>query len=130
MMSRYVLFDQLCQVLYEQGETESSKKKLLKSIVDLKQSFISDNKKIADLENYVNTHFDNILAELRLTLPKLKEIDFRLFLFSALGFSINAISMFLEVDKISKVYDRKRRLKDKIKTLPDMQREKFLKILG
>ena len=38
--------------------------------------------------------------------------------------------MFLEVDKISKVYDRKRRLKDKIKTLPDMQREKFLKILG
>lgn len=102
----------------------------MKSIVDLKQSFISDNKKIADLENYVNTHFDNILAELRLTLPKLKEIDFRLFLFSALGFSINAISMFLEVDKISKVYDRKRRLKDKIKTLPDMQREKFLKILG
>ena len=130
MMSRYVLFDQLCQVLYEQGETESSKKKLMKSIVDLKQSFISDNKKIADLENYVNIHFDNILVELRLALPKLKEIDFRLFLFSALGFSINAISMFLEVDKISKVYDRKRRLKDKIKTLSDMQREKFLKFLG
>ena len=60
----------------------------------------------------------------------MKEADYRLFLFSLLGFSIPAIAVFLKEKKITAVYDRKRRLKDKIKTLDPIKSNRYLAFLN
>lgn len=61
----------------------------------------------------INTQMEYIL-HLKKDFPKLKEEDYRLFLYLMFGFSARSISLFMG-EKIEVVYNRKSRLKSKIK---------------
>lgn len=125
----FVIIDELCQKIYESESQASTVKRISSSVVDLVNKFSEDNKKIAELENTLNAFYDNIITDFKNDFPALKEIDYKLFLYSAYGFSITTISLFLHEDKISKVYERKRRLKDKIRKLDSLKRDRYMNIL-
>jgi hypothetical protein len=84
------------------------------------------SEKIEELENQVNDMYDNLFIRFRSDMPNLKEADYRLYLFLILRISNSAISLFLKEDKINAVYDRKRRLKDKIKKLDKVKSKEYL----
>lgn len=81
------------------------------------------------IEDFVNRNNGNIVANLRSDLPKLKAVDYALFTFTVIGFSISTISTLLGENDVSKVYSRKRRLKDRISGLDSDCRERYLEVL-
>lgn len=88
-----------------------------------------DKKKIENLERMVDKNCDNVISDLKKDLPGLKEADYNLFLYSILGFSTSTIALFLKEEKLTSVYERKRRLKDKIKQLNSIHRDNYLDFL-
>ena len=101
-----------------------------KAVSKLIDELSEDKKKIEELEKSVNLVCNDIMASFRTDFPNLKEADYNLFLYSILGFSPSAITLFLKEEKLTKVYERKRRLKDKIKKLDSPNREKYMDFLG
>ena len=90
----------------------------------------SSDETIRELEQTVDKYQSGLIAEFRTDLPSLKPADYRLFLFSTLGFSTSAISVFLKEEKLDAVYNRKSRLKAKIKKLDsETARTKYLSYL-
>ena len=69
------------------------------------------------METFANEHNSNIITSFKADLPNLKEADYLLFLYTTLGFSITAIALFLNEEKGDAVYNRKARLKNKIRNL-------------
>ncbi len=115
LASKFELFDELCQPIFETQNSTLAKKRISNIISSLIDEYSSNPKKISELEDYVNKHTSGIIRNFKADFPNLKEADYRLFLFSILGFSINTISMFLGETKITSIYNRKRRIRDKIK---------------
>ena len=110
------------------SDSKSAKRKIADSVTVLIESLSIRSDKIVELESEVNALYDNLFAEFRKDLPSLKDVDYRLYLFSILGFSNTAISLFLKEDRVSAVYDRKRHLKDRIKRLDPLKRDRYLSI--
>ena len=124
------MFDKLCRVIYENNDSLVAKKKISIAVNEFIEQFSINSEKFTELEELVNRSYDNIMLDLRHDLPNIKNADYALFLYTILGFSISTISIFLKEEKISAVYDRKRRLKDKIKKLDSPNREKYMDFLG
>ncbi len=122
-------FNQLCLVIYENNNPHTAKKKISDAVIALIDQFNVDSTKFYVLEDLVNKGYNNIMSDLKTDLPNIKNIDYALFLYSILGFSISSISIFFKEDKISSIYDRKRRLKDNIKKLEPSKSERYLKLL-
>lgn len=127
--TKFETLDYLCKVYYENPVDKVVNKKLSDSVTKLIDDF-SSNKQIDSLERLVNEHFSDLIKNFRSDFPKLKDADYKLFLFSVLGFSNSTISIFLHEEKITAIYDRKRRLKDKIKLLTNDRSVYYLSFLS
>ena len=92
--------------------------------------YSKDEKKIAELESYADTHYDNIMTSFREDFPNLINNDYLLFLYSIYGSSSPAIALFLGLENVSGVYDRRKRLKNKIKVFEGENKTKYLQILS
>ena len=113
---QYSRLDNLFDLYY----TTHSKEKIQKRISDEVDKMISgftDDKTVKEFENLINNHTGNILEKLRQSMPSLKREDYLLFLYSVLGFSQTAISLFLNEQSMKSIYNRKYRLKQKISLL-------------
>ena len=62
--------------------------------------------------------------------PTLKKADKLMFLYSLLGFSNISISMLLKEDSMSKIYNRRKRLKAKFKDFEGENKPKYLKAIS
>ena len=60
----------------------------------------TDNKRIIQLEKIVNDNYDNIFAKLAEQCPKLSERQRRIALYCYAGFSLRAISLFMDSNPI------------------------------
>ena len=130
LSSRYQVIDNLCRTYYENKAIGLVKKKISNEIEKLIEDFSSNKQKISELEKFVNKNYTNIIISFKADFPNLKEADYLLFLYTSLGFSISAIALFLKEDKLDAVYNRKARLKTKIRKLNPEQADNYLKILG
>ena len=129
LASRFDVIDDLCKTIYESRGTGLDKKKISVEIEKLIKQFSSDSQKIAELETFANEHYSNIITSFKTDLPNLKEADYLLFLYTTLGFSITAIALFLNEEKVDAVYNRKARLKNKIRNLGTSKYELYAKYL-
>ena len=129
LASRFDVIDGLCKTIYESRGTGLDKKKISAEIEKLIKQFSSDSQKIAELETFANEHYSNIITSFKTDLPNLKEADYLLFLYTTLGFSITAIALFLNEEKVDAVYNRKARLKNKIRNLGTSKYELYAKYL-
>lgn len=129
LSSQYDMFDNLCRLIYESSTKDIARKRISDTVDAFIKQFSSNNKKIKELENFIDEHHSNLISDFKSDLPMLKDAEYRLFLLSVLGFSCTTISMFCKDDKISSVYDRKRHLKDKIKKLDTEKCSRYLSYL-
>lgn len=130
MRNEFSILDELCQKVYESENPTAARKRVSAVVTDLIEQLSGDKKKIENLERMVDRNCDNVISDFKTDFPNLKNADYNLFLYSILGFSINSISLFLKEEKLTSVYERKRRLKDKIKKLEPIKRDKYLNVLG
>lgn len=126
---RFAMLDDFCRVMYEKGNSVQAKKNVSKVVESLIGQFSQDKNKISELATYVDAHYENIMSKFNADFPNLMENDYLLFLYSIYGFSTSAIALFLGLDNVTGVYDRRKRLKNKIKASDSGNRQIYLAIL-
>lgn len=126
---RFAMLDDFCRVMYEKGNSVQAKKNVSKVVESLIGQFSQDKNKISELATYVDAHYENIMSKFNADFPNLMENDYLLFLYSIYGFSTSAIALFLGFDNVTGVYDRRKRLKNKIKASDSGNRQIYLAIL-
>lgn len=85
--------------------------------------------KPGELELEVNHVFNDIMAKFRHDLPGMKEENYHLFLYSLLGVPTEAIMVMMK-NSHQQVSSRRKRIREKIKQLPQSKQELYLSILG
>ncbi|MBD5356282.1 MAG: hypothetical protein HDR88_04660 [Bacteroides sp.] len=126
--ARYELLEQLAEIV-RHNETKVARRKIADMVTTLIEDFSDNGKKIDELGRSVDSLHDNLWSDIRRDMPGLKEADYRLFLFSVLQLSSDTIALFLREDNVSAVYNRKKRLKDKIRRLEPDKADRYLRCL-
>lgn len=128
-LSRYSELERMARIRFELPKGEEDGKSAATAEKFLKD-FSLNGEKTGVLENAVNEYTDGALARLRASFPTLKGADYLLFAYAALGFSHQAMAVLLGEEKIEAVYNRKARLKTRIRNseLPD--KAALLAVLG
>ncbi len=127
LAKEYSEIDRRCQEYYEKSSYQN--KKDVSSEVLAFVERLSSKEQIVKLEERVNKYQMGIMSEFRRDLPTLKDADYMLFLYSIIGFSTMAIAVLLKTDKIDAIYNRKARLKAKVKQLDAPRRRRYLSYL-
>lgn len=129
LASHFDYIDSLCKICYETRDKSALRAKISNEVTNLIGSLTDHNGKLGELESLADSLYDGVLTDFKRNFPGLKEIDYHLFLFSIFGFSTTAIALLLNEDKIDSVYNRRARLKNRIKlsNIPDVNR--FLRFL-
>lgn len=123
---KYIMIEELCSIVSTQPDSKNAQKIIADKVNILIKEISIDGKKLQQLENEVNTTHDNIISDLRNDLPGLKDADYCLFLFTVLKFKNPAIRLLLKEENINAIYNRKRRLKDKIHRLDSEKANKYI----
>ncbi len=124
--SHFETLDKLCDKVYETQPLKDNKK----HISNLVSRLIADfTEKTDTLESLVNEYCNNAMHNFRQDFPHLKDVDYMVFLYNIFGLSTNAVALLLQEEKKS-IYERKRRLKVKIKQSEVPNRENYLALIG
>lgn len=128
--NHYGLVDGLCRGYYENATGSPNYKQIEKTISETVKSFAEKDEGFNEAEAIAIKYYGKILVDIRTDIPNLSDKEYQLLVYSSLGLSTTAVAMFVENGKINNVYNRKRHLKDKIKTLDPDKSEIYLKLLG
>lgn len=126
MKKRFDVFNQVLTLVNDNKNKELSKDKFLEVINKLIEKITPGNRGYSELEQLINSNKDNIIADLRRDLPSLKDSDYALFTYTLLGLSLTSISILLGENNINNLYNRKRRLKNKISSLQTDRKGDYL----
>ena len=116
----------LCEIYYEHSETGREASKILEQVMSCINAIKSDDNRLAQLENIVNHHHNNIIARLRQECPKLNTKEVRFILYFLAGFSNRSICILLDSD-IAALSRLKYKIKQKLSEngCSEAQREIF-----
>ena len=129
LSDRFEILDRLCRILYENSDSSVAKKRISEEVALMKMQFTEDRNMLNEMSCYVDKHYDKIITKLRFDFPELKEIDYRLIIYIILGFSTPVIAMFLTDNKVTLIYARKKRLKNKIIGSDSKYKELYLQAI-
>ena len=121
--------DELCNTYYIYQGSKNERAKIYANVMEIITHLSSDRKTLAELEAYVNTYKDNLMAEFREDYPALKEEEYTLYLYLTVRFSSRALSILLG-ESLPVVYNRKSRLKKEIMRGATPRKERFLAVFG
>lgn len=113
---------------YDGQHSVHVKRQLSEEIKLLLSEFSNNQTKLTELREYLDCNADNVYSDFERDFPNLQSHDYLLFLYNGLGMSSTAISLLLGVDKES-VYNRKGRLKIRIKSVQPHRMNDYLSIL-
>lgn len=131
LSTRYNLLDQLSQIVYESTTSAAAKRRISETITELISELgREDSQKNQELAAFVDEAFGNLYSQFRADYPDLRQGEYNLFVYSVLGFAASTISVFLGEKSVTSVYERKRRLRNKIKATPSPRQEEYLAYLG
>ena len=130
LVSKYELFEELSKIMAQYNDTKVARNKIADRVKDLIESLSINGNKIKELEKQVNDLYNNLYSDFKNDLSGLKEADYLLYLFSIFGLSNTSIALLLKEDRIEAVYNRKRRLKDKIKQLDVAKQERYMSFIA
>lgn len=125
LSEQFNVLDDLTAKYYEVKDMSSRQSQFFRMIENLISSVQEDEKITEKMAGIVDRHLDGLMSSLKTDLPNVTKNDYRIFLFTVLGFSAKSISVFEDVE-IDKVYRRKYSLKKKLEKLPQEIREKYL----
>ncbi len=109
----FKLLDKLCSICYESPNSTKEKDAIYTKIKKEIESFRTDKKILAELEEIVNMYNNDVMRKLREGMPDFTEMEYRLLCFFYAGFSAKAISIFTG-NSTDNIYVKKTRLKDRI----------------
>lgn len=94
--SRFSELNELCDIYFDSDGSSRQASAVFSQLQDIIENIKTDNKRILQLEKTVNDNYDNIIIKLTEQCPKLSERQKRIALYSYAGFSLRAISIFVD----------------------------------
>lgn len=132
--NKYKLVDSFFSSTFVEGDDEKVRKKFLSSLIKKLNEIGNDEEAQKEIESWVDNNADNVMSEFRNLPLSLKEADYKIFLYSVLGFSHNTMAALIDAPDLMSVYNRRKRLKNKLKSLqndqPNTNIAKYLKYLN
>ncbi len=116
----------LCRNYYECHGTGNERAKIHKHVMEIITKLEVSDKNSKFLENYVDTYKDRLMAHFKSDYPAMSPIDYSLFIYLVIGLSPQTISI-LSKEKVEVIYNRKHRLKEKIRRNPCPKQDIYLK---
>lgn len=113
---RFAYIEQICTSYYECHGTSRELKRIYSEAISSIDELRTDSATLKKLEDYVNTYKENAVARFKASFPDAKPADVSLFMYIVAGFSARTISVLLG-EELPVVYNRKSRLKAKIRSL-------------
>lgn len=130
LTTRYKLLNDLCRIAYECNDSASARRKVSNALIKLIEDFKTNDKKFAELADWIDENYSGVYTRFHSEFPTLSDADLKLFVFSILGFSSDTIAVLLDAKKVTSVYDRKKRLKNRIKGSGSAYLEEYLSRLS
>lgn len=131
LSTKYKLLDQLSQIVYESTTSAAARRRTSDAIAEMIGELgEEDSLKNQELAAFVDDAFGNLYSQFKTDYPDLRQGEYNLFVYSVLGFSASTITIFLKEKSVTSVYERKRRLRNKIKASPSARQEEYLAYLG
>lgn len=122
---KYAQINALCSVYYENNGTPTEKKRIIAEVERIIFDLSKDSQRIEEIERNADICHSNICSGFRQDFPSLKHGDHLIFLYIVIGLSARSIALLLD-EKIDVVYNRKSRLKSKIKNSNARRRDEYL----
>lgn len=98
--SRFCELNKLCDIYFDSEGSSRQESAVFSQLQAIIENIKTDNKRIIQLEKIVNDNYDNIFAKLAEQCPKLSERQRRIALYCYAGFSLRAISLFMDSNPI------------------------------
>ncbi len=128
LSTQFTGVNEACQTLYEHENVDKAKKKIAQNMLKLIHSISEDNETIHELEKLLDHHCNHVFSKFKSDFQDMKNDDYRLFLYSALGFDNVAISKFFNTT-VKGVYGRRDRIKNRILGSDTENKDKYIAIL-
>ncbi len=122
------LLERICAQYYVNEGSDRLQGSVVKEVRSIIEGFRSDPSVLQSVENSLNAANDHVMTRLREAFPKWKDEDFRIYAFTAAGFSSTTIATLLEKDKPF-VYNRLYRIKSRIQASDSPYKDLFLTVL-
>lgn len=126
LSTRYSLLQELCELVVTSTDSKTAQKKIVNAVTNLIETLSISGDKINELEKEMDNTHGNVCSNFKADFPNLKDIDYRLFLYSMMGLSTSSMMLLLKETKIEAVYSRKKRLKARIKGSDSPRKEEYL----
>ncbi len=129
LQTKYVIIDGLLNSFFSHSGQKNEQRKILEEIEKAITQLRKDGEELDKIEAYINQHYNNVFKDLRANPGALTEDDFNLIIYLSIGFSTSTICL-LRGEKPEVIYNRKARLKKRIKALDPMVSSVILGIIG
>lgn len=129
LSTRYSLLQELCELVVTSTDSKSAQRKIVNAVTNLIENLSISGEKIKELEKEMDNAHGNVCSNFKADFPNLKDVDYRLFLFSVMGMSTSSMMLLLKETKIEAVYSRKKRLKARIKSSDSPRKEEYLRVM-
>lgn len=117
--SKASLIDRLCSSYYK-----ANNKKIVSEVKNIIADLSSSPEAVTEIEKYLNQNSENILSRFRKEFPDLTSKDYLLFTYSVMNFSTATIAILMN-EKKEAIYNRRFRLKSRIKIADSISKEEF-----
>ena len=117
--SKASLIDRLCSSYYK-----ANNKKIVSEVKNIIADLSSSPEAVTEIEKYLNQNSENILSRFRKEFPDLTSKDYLLFTYSVMNFSTSTIAILMN-EKKEAIYNRRFRLKSRIKISDSISKEEF-----
>lgn len=108
--TRFDTFNAICNEFYEKSGSENIKLAFYNNIKNLIFTY-SELKKIEELQEYVNTYHDNIIARIKEQLPELPDSDIVFLTYILSGLSPKAVSLLMDIN-VKQYYYKRSKIKE------------------
>ncbi len=123
-------FDTMFAESFEMDGNPQEQKRISNKVKSLIKTFSSDEKKIKELEDMADKHYNHAMSDIKRDFPTLTKGELRLFLYSLLGFSIKTQGVLLDKHTMNAIYSARRHFSDKLRKLEASKAEKYINLLN
>ena len=125
---QFALLDSLVNTYYETRDINRDKEAIYKQVKG-EIAKLSDKKNIAYLEEIINRHRGNVVADIRKSYPSISEHNITLLCYILAGFSAKSIGILLDCS-IANVHTKRSRLKRQLQELDAASGQMYARLLG
>ena len=118
----------MCQTYYEHNGSSKQQSAVFKEVKVRINDICNNDKHFETLSTSVNNYNDDILTKLKQDFPNLTSNEYKLACFMCVGFSTQALCLFFNCNEDS-IYNRKARLREKIKNKESEHKQLYAKTL-